>query len=332
MRQTVVILHHPVPDNATPDDMDVLVQASSVANALKGLGYKTHIKPFVLDIKKFSSLLARLKPLCVFNLVESLDDDGRLIHLACSILDHLSVPYTGAGADAMFVTSNKALAKRWMHLAGIPTPEWIMPGKRIECDLPFPSRYIIKTLWEEASIGIDEESVVDAGNLKALLGHLERRSHKLGKQCFAEHYIDGREFNLGLLANKEGVEVLPPAEIIFDFPDDRPKIVDYRAKWVEDSIEYQGTTRALDFSHDDEPLLEKLKLLAQKCWESFDLRGYARLDLRVDEKRNPWVLEINTNPCISPDGGFAAASAKVGISYTEIVKRILFDTLKSLII
>jgi D-alanine-D-alanine ligase len=332
MKKTIVILHHPVLEDAGPDDQDVLVQAAAVADALESFGYGTSIVPFDLDLARFAPRLAQLEPLCVFNLVESFNGDGRLIHLACSILDHLGIPYTGAGVEAMFITSNKVLAKRWMLLAGIPTSEWIVPGKTIERDLPFPSKYIIKTLWEEGSIGIDKESVVDAENLSELLDRLEKRSHKLGKQCFAEHYIDGREFNLALLAKKDGVEVLPPAEIKFEFPDDQPKIIDYRAKWIEDSVEYQGTTRSLDFPPEDEPLLEKIKLLGLKCWENFNLRGYARLDLRVDEERNPWVLEVNTNPCISPDGGFSAASAKAGISYSEIIKRILFDTLKSLII
>jgi D-alanine-D-alanine ligase len=325
--RTIVIIHQPVPENATPDDLDVLDQASAVSDALKTLGYSPVIMPFELDVAAFAAHLEQLRPVCVFNLVECLHGDGRLIHFACSVLDHLGMPYTGAGTEAMFVTSNKVLAKRWMHLAGLPTAEWVIPGRKPEIRPPFPSRYIIKTMWEEASIGIDHESIQEASSMDELLDLMEKRSCTLNKKCFAERFIDGREFNIALLANKGGVQVLPIAEITFDFPDDRPKIVDYRAKWIEDSIEYEGTTRIYDFPAEDEPLLKRLKLLVQKCWKSFDLRGYARVDLRVDEARNPWILEINTNPCISPDGGFSAASARLGISYTDIIERILADTL-----
>jgi len=171
MKKTIVILHHPVLEDAGPDDQDVLVQAAAVADALESFGYGTSIVPFDLDLARFAPRLAQLEPLCVFNLVESFNGDGRLIHLACSILDHLGIPYTGAGVEAMFITSNKVLAKRWMLRTGIPTSEWIIPGKKIERDLPFPSKYIIKTLWEEGSIGIDKESV---GKTAANIEHATR--------------------------------------------------------------------------------------------------------------------------------------------------------------
>jgi D-alanine-D-alanine ligase len=327
MKKTVVILHHPLPKDAAPDEEDVLVQAAAVADALKSLGYYASIVPFDLNISSFGLFLKKLDPVCVFNLVESLEGDGRLIHLACSILDHLSIPYTGAGTEAMFVTSNKVLAKRWMRLAGIPTPEWIIPGIKPECDLVFPSKYIVKALWEEASIGLDEESVKEAGNISELLGHLQNRSRSLNKKCFGERFIEGRELNLSVLGGLNGAEVLPPAEIEFAFPEGREKIVDYRAKWDKDSFEYQATTRTFSFKKDDEYLLDELRRIALECWESFDLRGYARVDFRVDEQGAPFVLEINANPCISPDSGFTAAAERAGIGYPELINRIIGDTL-----
>ncbi|MCE5276372.1 MAG: D-alanine--D-alanine ligase, partial [Deltaproteobacteria bacterium] len=215
MSATVVILHQSLPQDAAPDDKDVLIQASSVADALEHLGYRAVIEPFELDIAGFSSRLSLLDPVCVFNLVESLDNDGRLIHLACSILDHLGVPYTGANAEAMFLTSNKVLAKRWMLLAGIPTPEWVVRGTAPECGLPVPAKYIVTPLWEEASIGLDQGSVQEAADMAGLMDLLENRSLMLGRKCFAERFIDGREFNLSMLARSDGAEVLPPAEIVF---------------------------------------------------------------------------------------------------------------------
>jgi D-alanine-D-alanine ligase len=108
-----------------------------------------------------------------------------------------------------------------------------------------------------------------------------------------------------------------------------PKIVDYKAKWVEGTPEYEGTERVLDFPPEDEPLLANLEKLARKCWECFDLKGYARVDVRVDKQLNPWVLEINANPCISPNGGFWAASVKAGVPYQDMIARIVSDAFHS---
>ncbi|HNQ86521.1 MAG TPA: D-alanine--D-alanine ligase [Deltaproteobacteria bacterium] len=329
MNKTILILHQPVPEDAGPDEWDVLDQVEAVEAELKKLGYKTRSMPFDLTRKDFSTRIKKLHPLCVFNLVECVHGDGRLIHLACSYLDLMGIPYTGAGSDAMYLTSNKILAKRWMRYAGIPTPEWVVPGKPLECDLPFPSTYILKAMWEDASIGLDGESVVEASGLEDLLGMLRQKEQNLKKPCFAEHYIDGREFNLALLASDgkgPGAQVLPPSEITFDYADHMPRIVDYKAKWIEGTPEYEGTERVLDFPPEDAPLLERLDELALKCWQCFDLKGYARVDVRVDDQKNPWVLEINANPCISPNGGFWAASLKAGVPFNDMIARIVKDS------
>lgn len=328
MNPTVVILHHPVNEDSSPDDQDVLDQAEAVDIELKKMGYVTHILPFDLGDKSIPSKLKEINPVCVFNLVECINGDGQLIHLACSYLDHLKIPYTGAGAEAMFITSNKVLAKRWMRLMDIPTPEWIVPGKQLECEPPFPSQYILKAQWEDASIGLDSDSVVAVRNMAELMDLLNQKAQNLGKPCFAERYIYGREFNLALLADIAGAQALPPAEITFDYAKHMPKIVDYKAKWIEGSPEYEGTMRVLDFPPHDVPILEELKGLANKCWECFDLRGYARVDVRVDAQNKPWVLEINANPCISPNGGFMAASEKAGVPYHSMIARIVEDAIR----
>ncbi len=325
MRSTIVIVHNELPPDAAPDELDVLVQAESVSRALMTLGYDTAVLPLGLDLGSFAESLRSLQPACVFNLVEGLDNDGRLIHVACSLYDHLHVPYTGASTEAMFTTSNKVLAKREMLRAGIPTPEWVVQGADPECPLPFPAPYIMKTLWEEASIGIDSGSVKTAPDLPGLMSLLEDRSRTLGRKCFAERFIDGREFNLSVLGGAGGPVVLPPAEIMFSFPDERLKILDYKAKWDEESIEYKSTVRTFDMADRDADLVRVLEKTALRCWKAFGLRGYARVDFRVDADGRPWVLEINANPCISPDSGFVAAAQKAGLGFTDVVSRILCD-------
>ncbi|MGC9324180.1 MAG: D-alanine--D-alanine ligase family protein [Desulfomonilia bacterium] len=327
MKGKIVILHNPVPSDANKDEFDVIVQAGEISKALDHLGYTPAIIPFDLSSRACIRTLREIAPLCVFNIVESLEGDGRLIHVACSYLDHLGIPYSGASAEAMFLTSNKVLAKKWMGLTGIPTPEWVWTTDERHHSPPVPAQYIIKTLWEEASIGLDETSIVAVEDTHTLMELVGKRSSELHTQCFAERFIDGREFNLSLLADSTGPEVLPPAEIVFDFPEHKARIVDYRAKWDEDSPEYKGTKRTFAFASRDEGILKNLREIARACWTSFGLRGYARVDFRLDANGSPFVLEVNANPCISPDSGFVASAAQAGLSYPEIIRRILADSL-----
>ncbi len=141
-------------------------------------------------------------------------------------------------------------------------------------------------------------------------------------------FIDGREFNLAVIGGREGLEILPPSEILFvDYPDGKPKIVDYRAKWLEESFEYQHTPRTFDFRPEDGPAVERMRELAAECWRTFGLRGYARVDFRLDGAGQPWIMEVNANPCINPDSGFVATADRAGLDYTSLVRRIILDTL-----
>lgn len=183
--------------------------------------------------------------------------------------------------------------------------------------------WIIKSLWEHASLGLEPENLV-TGTLEQVAGLLQGRAKALGGACFAEKYIHGREFNLSLLATDTGVRVLPPAEILFQgIVQDQPRIVGYRAKWMPDALEYHNTPRSFEFSPQDKALVADLEALAHRCWQVFGLRGYARVDFRVDNQNHPFILEINTNPCISPDAGFAAALDRAGISFVQAVEQIL---------
>jgi D-alanine-D-alanine ligase len=178
----------------------------------------------------------------------------------------------------------------------------------------------VKSLWEHASIGLTGSSV--ARDRPGLEQELRRRA---GRELFAEAYVDGREFNLALLEEAGRLpQVLPPAEIQFQsFPEGSPRIVDYAAKWESGSMEFTRTPRRFAFPDRDRDLLETLRELALHCWELFALRGYARVDFRVDAAGQPWVLEVNTNPCLSPDAGFLAAAAQAGLSPTQVVRRIV---------
>ncbi len=318
--ERVVILFNYVDEHSPPDERDVLIQVEAVERALRELGCKTFRLPFSLDVAAAAKRLRRLSPDLVFNLSESVAGDGQLIQLAPSLLDHLRLPYSGCSKEALMLTSNKLVAKRILRLAGIATPEWLSPGDPIPTPWNGNERFLIKSAWEHASNWLNDESLTTAARPEELLQRLERRRREAGGDFFAERYIDGREFNLSLLAG----ELLAVPEMRFvDFPEGRPKLVDYRAKWDEGSFEFQHTVHSFDFTEADRPLLERLEESARRCWQLFGLRGYARVDFRVDGEGKPWVLEINANPCISPDSGFVATALRSGLTYTGVIERIV---------
>jgi D-alanine-D-alanine ligase len=263
-------------------------------------------------------------PLFVFNLVETVSGTGRFIHLAPSLLDALHIPYTGSGTEAMFLTSHKLCAKRILKAGGLPTPEAFTQEELKKLN-HVKGQFIIKSLWEHASVGLNDTSVVTVESASELAHYLNEQASHDG-EYFAEAYIEGREFNLSLLASDNEPLVLPPAEIRFDaYPEGKLRIVDYRAKWEEDSFEYQHTPRSFEFPQKDKPLLNLIKDMARTCWKIFGLHGYARVDFRIDSFNRPWILEVNANPCISPDSGFFAAATQAGLSFNDVVLRIIKD-------
>jgi len=324
----IVILHSDISAQASEDELDCLRQAEAISGAARLLSYEPVFLPFVLDLNQTIKELKAINPRAVFNIVETLAGRGSLIHLAPALLDYLKMPYTGCPTDAIFVTSNKPLAKKLLRHADIATPDWL------EQDGSFfqesrDEKYLIKSSWEHASVGLDENSLISYQSNKGLLTEMNRREELLGGSCFAEAYIDGREFNVALIAESAGACVLPIAEMIFrDYAEDKPKLVDYRAKWVADSFEYNNTIRKYEFEARDDKLLKLLHEISLRCWKLFGLRGYARVDFRVDKNGKPWVLEINTNPCLSPDAGFAAALEQASLKYHEAIALIIQDALK----
>lgn len=332
----VAILFNAVGENAKTDELDVLAQLEAIAAVLDRLGAAVQRVPCALDLKAVAVSLDRFKPDVVFNLVECLESYGRLIHVVPSMLDAIGVHYTGASAESLYITSNKVLAKERIRAGGLLTPDWTGPWpaaggrtlakKRVSRRR---SRHIVKAVWEHASFGMDDDVIVENADEAKLLARMQELAPRLRGECFAEAFVDGREFNVSIISTAEGPRVLPLAEILFlGFPKGKPKIVNYKAKWEEDAIEYRGTPRTFDFKPEDGELLAKLPRVARATWDLFGLRGYARVDFRVDAKGDPYILEVNANPCISPDSGFIAAAQQGGLDYDAAIKTILEDALR----
>lgn len=335
----VAFLYNRSADDPAHNAEDEVPSRSPVVAALKRLGHE--VMPIVcsLDLARVRQKLLRAQPDVVFNRVESLGGSDSMMAAVTLLLDAMELPYTGNSTAALIGTASKVAVKKRLGEAGLPTPGWIVgqwgvenrEGRILDASHPLHSgrilsKYIIKSDLEHASFELDGASIVAGGNTDEIQKVIRQREEQTGRMHFAEEFIDGREFNISVMC--ESRRVLPPAEIDFSaFPEDLPRIVSHRAKWDEESFEYDNTPRRFAFPTSDAPMLQRLTELTEACWQLFGLTGYARVDFRCDLLGQPWILEINTNPCISPDAGFAAALEEAGLGYDGGLQLILDDAL-----
>jgi D-alanine-D-alanine ligase len=320
----VLVLHSDVAPDAPPDELDTLDSANSVSKALESLGHQAPQARFKPDMAFLQGLLDSHKPDVVFNVVESVFGAGIYSSLAPAMLDRLNVPYTGATAAHFAATTDKPFAKNVLRTGGVVTPDWAAgPDWR---GLDPDRKYIVKAADEDSSVGIDDDSVVMGDKVRAREEYCRR---KFGGRWFAEAYLDGREFNIAVMAGPDGPFVFPLAEMRFndEWPDGKPKLVSFAAKWEEDTFDYGASQRRFGCETEEPALGRALVETTKKVWHLFALKGYARVDFRVDAHGRPWVLEINPNCCISEDAGFAAAAEQAGIPYNELIGRVAMAAL-----
>lgn len=310
------------PGSAAPDQ-DVLVQRDAVTRALSANGHTCTPLSCTLDLSTLMTQLEQGQFDCVFNLVESLGGTDRLAVLVPLLLDARRIAYTGNDGRATMDASDKVLVKARLSERGLPTPAWLAAGSGNAVDAK--GTFIIKARFEHASVGMDDAAVVTVNGLESLRREMRVRSEAHGTEMFAEEFIAGREFNISVMADASGAcRTLPAAEIDFSaFPEGKPRIVGFDAKWTESSFEYNATPRRFCFPSEDNALVTTLNRLSEIVWDEFGLKGYARVDYRVDQNGQPFILEINTNPCLSPDAGFAAAVAFGGGTFDQTIVDIL---------
>ena len=308
---------------------DVLVQVEAVRDALLALGQRTVLLPVNGDPAALVAALRASRAEKVFNLCESVGEDPTLIGHPAAILELMGIPFTGSSAFALMLSTDKAASKLLLQGAGIKTPRFILydgPSTLDTIDLRYP--LIAKPRFEDASIGIDQDSIFRTA---AELVAGAQRLHSLHGPLLIEEYIAGRELNVAVLGAQfntplrgaSELQVLAIAEIDFsDFPTELYPIVGYRAKWDESAFEYHHTPRV--FPSDLPPeVVSALQRDVLCCCRAFQIRDYGRVDIRLDETMAIHVLEINANPCLSPDAGFCAAARRSGIEFQELVRLLL---------
>jgi len=304
------------------DEADTAQTAAAVAKALVGLGFVTEEIALDLDLTVLERLADR-RPIAAFYLVDALRGDGRLGPLPAAVLDHLGVTFTGSPAAALVATQSKLLTKQLLRANDLPTADWWLSGT----DVPPERTVIVKPVAEDASLGLDAGSVVSGRKSGAAL---QARQRRFGGRFFAEDFLDGREFNISVLESSRGPAVLPIPEMVFGgFEKGRPEIVDYQAKWDATSAVYRNTKRRFGLERGEPRLAQRLTEVALRCWEVFELAGYARVDIRLNREGYPCILEINANPCLAPDAGFVAAALEAGLRYDTVIDRIVRAALRT---
>lgn len=313
------ILYNQPHEGALPDELDVLDQVEYVEVNLRKIGIETYRKGITANFMTEVASFTYDRPDFIFNLVESINNKGELCYFIPALLNMYSLPYTGNPLEAMFITTSKALTSKILHEKNISAPAAFLPSQASL--LQEGKSYIIKPIWEDGSLGITGESVFTFTRY-----YKKKLENYDDSHWIIQDFIDGREFNISVLTGQKGPEVMPAAEMKFhNFRDDQPKIVDFKAKWIAESFEYENTIREFPHINLNPVLTEKIKEIALSCWHVFGLKGYARVDLRVDKEENPYVIEVNANPCMSPDSGLVAATTEAGLDITEVLQRIIGD-------
>lgn len=294
---------------------------NAVEESLRELGFRPYLLMVEYFTKDLLQILHDISPKFIFNLCEEIDGNGELEMCMAGLLELMEIPYTGSKPLALGLALNKFHVKQVLRSAGIPTPRGYL--RLPEQKSPFPHGMhvpvIVKPSREDASLGINSHSVCRTANQ---IEQQVQYIHSVYEQeALVEEFLEGREFNISIMG-QEDLEVLAISEIDFsDLPKGEPKIVSYNAKWDEESPLFSATVPICP-ANLSKRLEKRIKDLAIRSYQCIGCRDYARVDIRTDTRGSLYVLEVNPNPDISPEAGFARAARTAGYSYTEMIQRI----------
>ncbi|HEY0705674.1 MAG TPA: ATP-grasp domain-containing protein [Polyangia bacterium] len=309
------------PENRAREDIQNV--ATEVVDVLEKASYDVLSVGVRDDLPTLLASLRDHAPVTVFNLCESLRGDNRFEALVPMLLEFEGLVYTGSPPTTLLSALHKDRTKQLLLAAGVPTPR-SLTFKSADVAAAGALRFplFVKPTREDASVGISSASVVhDLAALEAQVRHVLMHYNQ---PVLVEEYIVGREINASVLERARGApEVLPLHEIDFsDMPSDQPKIVSFEAKWVEESAQYHGTRPVLCQLSDE--IRRRVIEVAMAAFRAVGLRDYGRVDLRLAADGTPYVIDVNPNCDLSSQGGgFARAARAAGMSYADLVLRLL---------
>ena len=316
----VVLLHSE--DAGGPPEDPVLGQ---IEEALRAGGHETGRVMAASEVEPVVAALRQQQPDLVFNLCESFAGKSALESNVAALLNLIDLQYTGSSPAGLLVAGDKTLTKKVLGFHGILTPEFgsVYRGA-VEWagELQFP--LIVKPPQEDASLGITSKSVVN--DPKELLEKISELQAEYQSAVLVEQYIPGREFYVGVLGNANA-KALPVIELDFSkFPPDKPKIASWAAKWGDagdgTGAEFAGTESIFP-ENLDAALVERMQKIAVEAFQACRLRDYARIDLRVADSGEIYVIEVNPNCYLERESEFARAAARDGLDHAALVQRIL---------
>jgi D-alanine-D-alanine ligase len=297
---------------------DVVV--GQVARALRKGGHRPSVLGAHGDVHKLVGGLRRRRPDLVFNLMETFGDDQLGAVGVAGLLDLLGVPYTGDGPGEFYLQEDKALTKKLLAYERILCPDFAVfsNGADFETGGNLRPPLFVKPLRMDASIGIDAHSLVRTSI--ELMDRVRTIQETVHDAALAEEYIEGREFYVGVLGNAAPL-AFPPVEMDFSgLPDGAPHILGAKAKWDEGSPEYKGTRAVMPALPDE--LRARLQKVATGACRALRVRDYGRVDLRLTESGEVYVIEVNASCYLERSGEFARAAAAAGVDYVSLVNRI----------
>ncbi len=322
--RVLVLLH---PEQVPPDSIkgyseqeilafktgyDIVNTLRKARHEVRVLGVQDELRPIRNEIDSF-------KPDIVFNLLEEFHGEPAYDQNVASYLELIRIPYTGCNPRGLMLSRGKDLSKKLLHYHRIPVPAFaVFPMRkkvRRPPRLPFP--LIVKSLSEDASLGIAQKSIVDTD--EKLAERVAFIHEKIGTAAIAEQYIDGRELYVGVLGN-ERMRVLPIWELYFG--DVGSKIATAKVKF---DVKYQEERGILQGPATDlaPEIYKRIQTLTRRICKTLELDGYARIDFRLAADGTPYFLEANPNPEIARFDFFAEAAAYDGMKYSEMIRRII---------
>ena len=326
LRVVALVHRHLVPPAKVEDGTDITAAPwrteYDVTSTLQAMGHEVQVLPVHDDLGEIRRLATEWKPHIAFNLLEGFDDIVIFDQNVVSHLELLKLPYTGCNPRGLLLARDKSLSKKLLayHRINVPEFDVFRIGRPIRRPKRLQFPLIVKSLTQEASIGISQASVVDSDEkLKERVAFIHE---SIGTAAIAEQYIEGRELYVGVIGNQV-LQALPVWELFFtNMPEGAKRIATDRVKW---SVKYQtkygidsGAARELT-----EETCNDIQHVCKRAYRALELSGYARIDLRLDQAGTVWVLEANPNPQIAKGEDFAASAEKAGIQYEAVLQRII---------
>ena len=293
-----------------------------VTSTLVDMGHDLHVLGLKDDLGLIRQAVDQFKPHIAFNLMEAFHEVGAFDMNVVSYLELLRLPYTGCNPRGMVLSRDKALSKKLMAYHRIPVPEFSVFRRGLAIKRPRRLKFpvIVKSLTQEASIGISQASVVEDDT--KLRERVQFVHDSVATDAIAERFIEGRELYVGVIGN-ERLQVFPVWEMEFSkMPEGVHRIATDRVKW---SVKYQNKhgIKTSEAKKLPDGMAEAIKRLAKRVYRTLEMSGYARMDIRMDGNGKTHVLEANANPQLAFGEDFAESAERAGIPYADLLQRIL---------